>query len=267
MKGEHKRPYLSRLKDLFGLSGRSAIVTGAARGIGKEIALLFSEMGASVAIVDINKEGARAVAKEIDPSGRYSISIRADVTKHTQVEAAVNDAWDHFGSLDILVNNAGICINEPLEKMSFANWQKVMDVNLTAVFHFSQTVAQRMIKRGKGGSIINIASMSGLIVNRPQPQAAYNTSKAGVVHLTKSCASEWARYGIRVNAISPGYTLTEMTCRPQMLPLHEGWRKDTPMGRLAEPAEIAAAALFLATNASSYITGHNLIVDGGFTIW
>jgi len=220
-----------------------------------------------VAIADLNKAGAESTAQEIEERGSRALAIEADVADRGQVDAAVAAAWDRFGHLDILVNNAGVCINDRVHEMTFGDWQKVMDVNLNAVFYVSQAVGRKMIQRGEGGRIINIASMSGLIVNHPQPQAAYNASKAGVIQLTKSCASEWAPHGILVNSVSPGYTVTEMTGRPEALPLHEGWTKATPLRRLAQPDEIAAAAAFLAGNACSYVTGHNLVVDGGFTIW
>lgn len=260
-------PDRSTLARLYGLEGRVALVTGAARGIGKAIAALFADLGADVATMDQDKEGNEATAKLIGNLGARSLAVHADVTNHEQVDAAVAAAWDHFGYIDILVNNAGIGLNKTIEDMTSQDWQAVMDVNLNAVFHMSKAVGSRLIARGKGGHIVNIASMSGLIINHPQPQAAYNTSKAGVIHLTRSCASEWAAYGIQVNSISPGYTLTELTRKPSVAMLHDDWKKGIPMNRLAEPEEIAAAVAFLASRASSYITGHNLVVDGGFTIW
>ncbi len=256
-----------KLAKLFGLRDRSALVTGGARGIGKVIALLFADLGADVAVVDVNGTGAEATARDVAQRGARSLAIEADVVDRAQVDDAVARSWDFFGHIDIVVNNAGICTHVPAEDMSPGDWQKIMDVNLNAVFSVSQAVARRMIRRGKGGRIVNIASMSGLIVNHPQQQAAYNTSKAAVIHLTKSLAAEWAPHGILVNAISPGYTLTEMTQLPHVLSLHQGWVDDTPMGRLAQPEEIAAAVAFLAGDACSYMTGHNLVVDGGFTIW
>jgi len=179
------------------------------------------------------------------------------------VDRAVQVSLDRFGRIDILVNNAGICIHENAEDMTDEQWDAVMDVNLKGVFYCCRAVGKVMIKQG-GGKIVNVASMSALIVNRPQNQVSYNASKAGVVMLTKSLAVEWAQYGIRVNAISPGYMLTEMTRKvSHMFPL---WEPMVPMRRLGEPEELRGALLFLVSDASSYVTGHNLIVDGGYTL-
>jgi len=250
------------IKEKLDLTGEAAIVTGAARGIGRAIALALAEFGADVAIFDIDGEGAERTAEEVEALGRRGLGLKVDVTKREEVEQGVRRVVEEFGKVDILVNNAGICINAPAEEMTEEQWDAVMDVNLRAVFICSQVVGREMIKRKKG-SIVNIASMSGLIVNRPQPQVSYNASKAGVIALTRSLAVEWAKHGIRVNAISPGYIRTEITLsRSDLIP---EWIPNIPMGRMGEPEEVAALAVFLASEASSYVTGANFVVDGGYT--
>ncbi len=251
------------LKDLFSIEGQIAFVTGGGRGIGKVFCKTLAEAGADVIVVDIDPDTASQTAREIEEMGRDALAVKADVTKSDEVDRAVQVSLDRFGRIDILVNNAGICIHENAEDMTDEQWDAVMDVNLKGVFYCCRAVGKVMIKQG-GGKIVNVASMSALIVNRPQNQVSYNASKAGVVMLTRSLAVEWAQYGIRVNAISPGYMLTEMTRKvSHMFPL---WEPMVPMKRLGEPEELRGALLFLVSDASSYVTGHNLIVDGGYTL-
>ncbi|MCD6506382.1 SDR family oxidoreductase [Candidatus Poribacteria bacterium] len=251
------------LKDLFSIEGQIAFVTGGGRGIGKVFCKTLAEAGADVIVVDIDPDTASQTAGEIEEMGRTALAIKADVTKSDEVDRVVQVSLDRFGRIDILVNNAGICIHENAEDMTDEQWDAVMDVNLKGVFYCCRAVGKVMIKQG-GGKIVNVASMSASIVNRPQNQVSYNASKAGVVMLTKSLAVEWAQYGIRVNAISPGYMLTEMTKKvSHMFPL---WEPMVPMRRLGEPEELRGALLFLVSDASSYVTGHNLIVDGGYTL-
>jgi NAD(P)-dependent dehydrogenase (short-subunit alcohol dehydrogenase family) len=250
--------------DQFSLKGKTATVTGGARGIGKSIAFGLAEAGASVAIIDIDKGEAENTAKELVASGFESFAICADVTKRDQVWEMIEEVVKRWGTLEIAVNNAGKCINAPGEEMSEQQWDDVVDLNLKGVFLTCQAAGRVMIKQ-KRGSIINIASMSARIVNHPQPQAAYNASKAGVVMVTKSLAAEWAPHGVRVNSISPGYTGTELTLR--MKDLFPKWVDMTPMRRLAEPDEMKGAAVFLASEASRFVTGHDMVVDGGFTLW
>jgi len=196
--------------NLFDVTGRKALVTGAGRGIGRVLALALAEAGCDVFILGLHLENTEAVAREIRQLGRKSVAIQADVTKKDQVDKAFAETAKELGRLDICVNNAGISIQKPVEEMPEEDWDKVVDINLKGVFLCSQAAARIMIPQGHG-SIINIASMSAIAVNVPQKQAIYNTSKAGVVMLSKSMAVEWAQYGIRVNSISPGYTKTEMT--------------------------------------------------------
>jgi len=247
----------------FNLENKTAYVTGGARGIGKVVALGLARSGADVAIVDVDIETAASVVDEIKSLGRRSLAISCDVTNPQEVQAMVNMVVTEWGHLDIAFNNAGICINVAAEEMTPEQWKKVIDINLTGVFLTSQAAGKVMIKQ-KSGVIINTASMSGHIVNMPQPQCAYNASKAAVIMLTKSLALEWAPHNVRVNSISPGYIATEMT-----LSAPEQWKSRwldlTPAGRMGRPEELVSAVLYLADDSSSYTTGTDLVVDGGFT--
>ena len=229
------------------LDGKAIYVTGGASGIGKSVATALAEAGADVAIVDINLEGAEAVAKEIaDATGSKTIAIRCDVTNQEDVEAMVAEVAGTYGKLDACFNNAGICLNVPAEEMTFEQWNKVININLNGVFLCATAAGRVMLKQGYG-SIINTASMSGHIVNVPQPQCAYNASKAGVSMLTKSLAIEWAKKGVRVNCISPGYIGTDLTLNSEALkPLIEQWNAMAPMGRLGRPEELQSIVVYLA---------------------
>jgi NAD(P)-dependent dehydrogenase (short-subunit alcohol dehydrogenase family) len=255
---------LGGILELFSLKGKTAFVTGAARGIGRGIARGLGEAGARVAIVDRDGRGARAAAGELAAEGMACLALEADVTRRPEVEAAVEAILERWGRLDIAVNNAGICHNVPAEDMSERDWDRVLDIDLRAVFLCAQAAGKRMIAQGSG-SIINIASMSAQVVNFPQPQAAYNTAKAGVVQLTRSLAAEWAPRGVRVNSISPGYVNTDLLVPGKHL--HPQWLERTPQKRLGEPWEIAGAAVYLASEAARFCTGTDLVVDGGYTLW
>lgn len=250
----------------FRLDGKNAYVTGAARGIGKNIAKAFLEAGAKVAIADIDLAEAEKTAVEFRSAGGECIAVSVDVTSPESVEGCVGEIAERLGGIDIAVNNAGICLNVPADEMSFAQWKKVIDVNLTGVFLTAQAAGRQMIRQGRGGSIINTASMSAHIVNTPQPQCAYNASKAGVIQLSKSLAVEWVSHGIRVNTISPGYIGTELTLNsPSLKPLIASWEAMSPMKRMGKPEELQAIALYLACDAASFTTGSDFVVDGAFT--
>jgi NAD(P)-dependent dehydrogenase (short-subunit alcohol dehydrogenase family) len=246
----------------FSLKDKKALVTGGARGIGKSVSHALAQAGADTAIVDLNVAEAAKTARELEAHGVRALAVEADVTKPDQVNRTIEAVLGAFGRIDVLFNNAGICINEKAEEMSFASWQKVIDVNLTGVFLVAQAVGRVMIEKG-GGSIINTASMSGHIVNQPQPQCGYNASKAGVIMLTKCLAAEWAPHRVRVNSISPGYIATEMTLKgTAWMP---AWIAATPLKRMGNPEELQGAVLYLASDASTFTTGSDIVIDGAFT--
>ncbi len=249
------------MSNLFSLSGKHALVTGAGRGIGLEIARTLRGAGATVTVADFLEDIGRTAAGEL--GGAF---VQVDVRDPSSAEQMMVQA-EGVAPVDILVNNAGIAVNVAAEDASDDDWLNVMNVNLNGVFWCCRAAAKRMLAR-QAGAIVNIASMSGVIANKPQPQAAYNTSKAGVIMLTKSLAAEWAERGVRVNAVSPGYIGTEMTkLGMNNEDWHRQWLEMTPMGRVGEPADIAHAVLYLASDAARFATGTNLIVDGGYTAW
>lgn len=251
--------------DKFRLEGKKAFVTGGSKGIGKSVATGLAEAGADIAIVARGLAAAEEAAHEIERLGVRAIAVKADVTVPEQVDGMMKTIVGKFGTVDVAFNNAGIAVVENAEEMSYESLKKVIDVNLIGLFLTCQAAAKVMIRR-KRGSIINMASMSAHVVNVPQKTSNYNASKAGVVQLTKCLAVEWAPHNIRVNSISPGYTLTELA-RSFSEELMRQWIGKIPMGRMADPAELQGAVLYLASDASSYCTGTDLIIDGGYTLW
>ena len=248
------------------LDGKKGFVTGVARGIGKCTATGFAEAGADVAIVDLDYETAVKTAAEIaEATGRKVIAIKCDVTDEADVQRMVDEVVEKLGGLDFCHANAGICINAPADEMTYQQWLKNMDVNINSVF-LTDTIAGKYMLAHGGGSIINTASMSGHIVNVPQPQCAYNASKAAVIQLTKSLAVEWAKRGVRVNCISPGYIGTELVlAAPHLRALIDQWNAIAPMGRLGKPEELESICVYLAGDTSTFTTGSDFIVDGAFT--
>lgn len=255
------------VQDLFDLHGEVAIVTGGAQGLGREMSLALAEAGASVVVADMNLEKAKDVAQEIEKLGVQSLAVQVDVTHKDQVEAMVQKTIDVFGKIDILVASAGVGQWVKSEEMSLEDWNRVISINLTGLFLCCQAVGREMIKRRKG-SIITISSMSGIVANVPQPQSHYNASKGAVIMLTKSLAMEWAPYNVRVNTIAPGYMQTKLVedLLVQYPEYAKLWRELTPMKRLGKPEEIKGPCVFLASNASSYMTGSVLVMDGGYTM-
>jgi len=252
---------------LFDLKGCVALVTGAGSGIGQRIALGFAQCGADIACIDRRTDSGLADTLElIGPTGQKAIAINTDVTQKGAIIDAVAQAESELGPLGIALNAAGIANANPSEEMDEEQYQTLMDINMKGVFFSCQAEAGAMLKHGKG-SIINIGSMSGVIVNRGLQQVHYNASKAGVIHMTKSMAMEWVDRGIRVNSISPGYTATPMNTRPEMIHQTKEFESQTPMQRMASVDEMVGPAVFLASDASSYCTGIDLLVDGGFCCW
>lgn len=254
---------------LFDLTGRKAIVTGGSRGIGKALADALAAHGADVAIIVRSTiERAEEVANAIKAKGRDSFALQADVSDEADVERMTQAVIDRFGRIDILINNAGIVLPAPAEDCSLDQWRQTMAVNLDGVFLVSKHVGRQMIAQ-KSGSIINIGSMSGRIVNWPFRHAAYNVSKAGVHMLTKALATEWAEHNIRVNALAPGYIRTELT--DEVLREHPDvvanyWEKGAVQNRIGTVEELAGSVVYLASDAGSFTTGEVITVDGGLTL-
>ena len=250
------------LEKMFGLKGKIAIVTGGGRGIGQVIACGLAKAGAEVVI--ISRSGAEETVKMIEEDGGKAYDLKADVTDEAQVDHALQTILDRSGSIDILFNNAGICMHQSTLEATIEEFRQVVDVNLTGEFIMARAVGRIMIERGIKGSIINMASMSGTIVNIPQWQCSYNASKAAVIHMTKSLAVEWAVYGIRVNSLSPGYIATPMAVDVPK-ELKDAWLPLMPLHRMGTPEELIPAILYLASDASGYTTGSDIIVDGAYS--
>lgn len=254
------------LADAFRLDEKVAVVTGGNRGMGRVFAETLAEVGADVVVTgrqaDANRAAADAIAAR---TGRTVTPVVGDVADRRDVDRLVGEVLDVHGRIDVLVNNAGVCYHRPALEVPDEEWRSVFDTNVYGLWLASTSAARQMVSAG-GGVIVNIGSISAMIVNRPQWQPAYNASKAAVHQLTKSLAAEWAPSNIRVNALAPGYVKTEMA--PVDEPrFRRYWIEDTPMQRYATPEEIAPSVLYLASAASSFMTGSVLVVDGGYTLW
>jgi NAD(P)-dependent dehydrogenase (short-subunit alcohol dehydrogenase family) len=248
--------------DTFDLSGKVAVVTGGNRGLGEAWVQSLVDVGATVVIAARDEVRSRATAERI---GAAVDTEHLDVRDGDDVRRAFATIVGRHGRVDVLVNNAGACVHRPALEVTDAEWDTVIDVNLNGLWRCSQTFGRHMVDNG-GGVIVNIGSISAQIVNRPQMQPAYNASKAAVHQLTKSLAAEWAPFGVRVNALAPGYTKTEMAPVDQP-EFRARWIEDAPMQRYALPDELGPALVFLASDASSFMTGATLVVDGGYTLY
>lgn len=254
------------MADMFSLHGRKALVTGGGQGLGFAMAKGLAAAGASIAIVDIDGERALQAAREISGGGGFSVGITGDVTSQTSAAQSVDKAIEALGGLDVLLNNAGIAILAPAEEVSLADFKRTYEIDVFGLFTMSQT-AFPALRDSRRGVIVNISSMAGISVLVPQEHTAYNSAKAAVIMVTKSLAVEWAEFGIRVNAIAPGYMLT-----PPVQKLREedpdrwsGWMSRVPLRRVGVPEDLLGAVVYLSSDASSYMTGATLVVDGGYT--
>lgn len=250
--------------DLFGLRGKRALVTGASSGIGRIVAQAYAQAGADVAIAARNVEALEGVAAELAADGAGDVvPIRCDVTRPEQVNNMVDRVVAELGGIDIAVCNAGIITVVPMLEMSPEEFQRIQDTNVTGVFLTAQAAARAMVAQGQGGVIINTASMSGSIINVPQQVGHYCASKAAVIHMTKAMAVELAPHNIRVNSVSPGYILTELV--EPLTEYHRQWEPKIPLGRIGRPEELIGLYIYLASEASSYMTGSDVVIDGGYT--
>ncbi|MEU0843105.1 SDR family oxidoreductase [Streptomyces sp. NPDC005962] len=250
----------------FRLDDSVALVTGAGSGIGRRLAIGLAETGADVGCLDLPGSDLAGTVTAIEESGRRAVALPADVTRAEDLAEAVSVAERDLGPLRLAVNAAGIANAAPAEDMPVEQWSRVVDVNLTGVFLSCQAEGRALLRNG-GGAIVNIASMSGTIANRGLTQAHYNASKAAVMHLTKSLATEWCTRGVRVNSVSPGYTATPMNLRPEVAERVAQFEADTPLGRMATVDEMVGPTVFLLSDAASFVTGADLLVDGGVTCW
>jgi len=260
------KPILER----FRLDGRVALVTGGGQGIGRALAHALGEAGAAVAVSDILPGKGAEVVAELRAKGIDALAVTADVSRVDQIKAMVDTVLKQWGRLTIAVNCAGVGDWTAAEDVDEANWDRIAGLNLRGLFFCAQAEGCVMMQAGYG-KIINIASMSGSIANMPQKQVVYNTTKAGVIHLTKTLATEWADRGVRVNSISPGYTRTKLVddllatpVGQTMLPV---WTARIPQAKMAEVTDLQGTAVFLAAEVSDYMTGHDLIIDGGYCAW
>lgn len=258
------------LLDRFSLVGKRLFITGGSRGLGREMALAMAEAGAEVVLTGRNAESLEEAAAAVRGLGREASVIVADMGDPAECEAACRKALDEFGPVDILVNNVGgRLVNVPVQDQTLADWRRILDLNLTSTFLCTKLLGGEMVRRGKGGRVINVASISGLVANRGIGGRSYETAKAAVIQFTRATAADWAPHGVTVNAICPGGFFTEPNQRwarenPEVI---EGFLKAIPMGRFGDPEDLGPLAVYLASDAARYMTGASLVIDGGYTLW
>ena len=254
--------------DLFRIDGKTAIVTGGGRGLGQYMAEALSDAGASVVLCSRKGEVCEEVAHQIEERGGKAFGMACDVTQPEDVENVVRATHETFGTIDILVNNSGATWGAPTLEMPLDKFEKVIDVNIKGTFHFSQNVGRRMVERGEGGKIVNIASVAGLVGGHPEymETIGYNSSKGAVISMTRALATSFARHSINVNAIAPGWFPTRMS-GGLIEKFEEKMLEGIPLGRFGSPDDIKGLVLLLASPAGNYITGQTLVVDGGQTAW
>lgn len=258
------------LLNRFSLVGKRLFITGGSRGLGREMALAIAEAGADVILTGRDESSLEDTAGAIRALGREAVTIAADMGNPDECEATCSHALAEHGPIDLLINNVGgRLINVPVEEQSLADWQRILDLNLTSTFLCTRILGGEMVRRGAGGRVINVASISGLIANRGIGGRSYETAKAAVIQFTKATAADWAPFEITVNAICPGGFFTGPNQRwakenPEVI---EGFLENIPMGKFGEPEDLGPLAVYLASDASRYMTGATLVIDGGYTLW
>lgn len=258
------------LLDRFSLSGKRLFITGGSRGLGREMALAIAEAGADVILTGRDEASLEETATAIRALGREAVAIAGDMGDPDECEAACSRALAEHGPVDLLINNVGgRLLNVPVEEQSLADWQRILDLNLTSTFLCTRILGGEMVRRGEGGRVINVASISGLIANRGIGGRSYETAKAAVIQFTKATAADWAPHGVTVNAICPGGFFTAPNQRwakenPEVI---GEFLKNIPMGKFGEPEDLGPLAVYLSSDASRYMTGATLVIDGGYTLW
>lgn len=258
------------LHDRFSLSGKRLFITGGSRGLGREMALAIAEAGADVILTGRDSGSLETTAAEIRAFGREAFVIQADMGEPAQCEEACRRALADHGPIDLLINNVGgRLVNVPVESQSLEDWQRILDLNLTSTFLCTRLIGGEMVRGGRGGRVINVASISGLVANRGIGGRSYETAKAAVIQFTRATAADWAPHGVTVNAICPGGFFTAPNQRwarehPEVI---DEFLKAIPMGRFGDPEDLGPLAVYLASDASRYMTGASLVIDGGYTLW
>ena len=255
------------IEKMFSLKGHTVIVTGGSRGIGRKVSDYLAAAGADIAIIGTRADTTKQAADEIASAfGVRTTGIACNVADRKEVFAMLDKVEEILGLPDLLLNNAGVSDNGPSETLTEEEWRHTIDINLTGAFFVIQAFAKKLLDAGHPGSIVNVASMCAHITCFPQREAAYNASKAGLLHLSKSLAVEWAQKGIRVNCISPGYIMTDMTAGITSPELMRIWLDMTPAGRLGREEELAGAVIYLMSDAASFTTGSEIVIDGAYTV-